>query len=127
MDQATLVEVDLKKSERIVAALDAAGVRVAVAIWVQLPEYGDWRLALASKDLDPLFLLKAYSKVGRALDKAGLTVRETPTIHLMKTTDPLIRALRKSLGKAEGIVGMRIGGRPWGGRYIDDGYAYKIA
>ena len=57
MDQATLVEVDLKKSERIVAALDAAGVRVAVAIWVQLPEYGDWRLALASKDLDPLFLL----------------------------------------------------------------------
>jgi hypothetical protein len=127
MDNATLVEVDLKKSERIVTALEDHGVPVAVAVWVHFPEYEDWRLVLASKKLDTLDLKDAYLKVNRIARESGITVWESPAIHIMKTTDPFIRALRKVSGNAKSVAGMRLGGQTWGGRFIDDAYAYKIA
>jgi hypothetical protein len=127
MDKAILVEIDLKKSERIVSALETAGIRVAVAMWVHFPEYEDWRFVLASRNLDPLTLREAYSKVHDILSRDGLSVRETPTIFMMKTTDPFIRALRKAFGKTASVIGMRLGGQTWGDRFIEDAYAYKIA
>jgi len=127
MAEKALVEADLGKSEKVVSALEAADIRVAVALWAVLPEYGDWRLVLASKDLDPLTLGDAYLKVNGALRDSGLTVWETPTIFIMKTTDPFVRALRKVFGKAKSVVGMRLGGQTWGDRYVEDAYAYKIA
>lgn len=127
MDNATLVDVDLKKSERIVSALESHGIRVTAALWVHFPEYEDWRLVIAARELDKLELRDAYLQVNRITKEAGITVWETPTIHLMKTTDPFIRALRKVFGKAASVVGMRLGGQIWGDRFIDDAYAYKIA
>lgn len=127
MDNTTLVEIDLKKSARIVAALESHGIRVVAALWVRFPEYEDWRLVLAAKELDKLELRDAYLKVNRIMKEAGITVWQTPTIHLMKTTDPFIRALRKIFGKAASVVGMRLGGQTWGDRFIEDAYAYKIA
>jgi hypothetical protein len=127
MGETALVEVDLGKSERIVSALEKAGVHVAVAMWVRFPEYEDWRFVLASKSLDTLSLGDAYLKVNSLLAKAGMTVWEIPTIFIMKTTDPFVRALRKVFGKAGSVIGMRLGAQIWGDRYIDDAYAYKIA
>lgn len=127
MDQTTLVELDLKKSERIVSALEAAGIRVAVAMWVHFPEYEDWRFVLASKNLDSSSLREAYSKVNSILISAGLSVWEIPPIFIMKTIDPFIRALRKVFGKTKSVIGMRLGGQTWGDRFVDDAYAYKIA
>jgi hypothetical protein len=127
MDKAALVEVDLAKSERIVDALEKAGFPVALAMWVHFSEYGDWRLVLASKKLDALNLGDAYLKVNAILTEEGMTVWEVPTIFIMKTTDPFVRALRKVFGKAASVVGMRLGGQTWGDRSVDDAYAYKIA
>jgi hypothetical protein len=127
MAEKTLVEADLGKSEKIVSALEAAGIRVAVALWVVFPEYGDWRLVLASRDLDPVSLGDSYLQVNRVLRDSGLTVWETPTIFIMKTTDPFVRALRKVFGKAKSVIGMRLGGQTWGDRFVEDAYAYKIA
>jgi hypothetical protein len=127
VDNTTLVEIDLKKSARIVAALESHDIRVVAALWVRFPEYEDWRLVLAAKELDKLELRDAYLRVNRVMKDAGITVWETPTIHLMKTTDPFIRALRKIFGKAASVAGMRLGGQTWGDRFIEDAYAYKIA
>jgi hypothetical protein len=127
MDKAILVELDLKKGGTIVSALEDHGIRVAAALLVKFPEYEDWRLVLAAKKLDALDLGDAYLQVHHITRGAGLTVWETPTLFLMKTTDPFIRALRKTFGKAAGVVGMRVGGQSWGDRYIEDGVAYKIA
>lgn len=127
MDKATLVEVDLKKSERVVMALESKGIAVAAAVWVHFPEYEDWRLVIAGKKLDPLDLRDAYMQVNRITQEAGITAWEAPTIFLMKTTDPFIRAMRKMFGKAANVVGLRLGGQTFGDRYIDDAYAYKIA
>jgi hypothetical protein len=96
-------------------------------MWVRFPEYEDWRFVLASKNLDTSTLGDAYLKVNSILAKAGMTVWEIPTIFIMKTTDPFVRALRKVFGKTASVTGMRLGGQIWGDRYIDDAYAYKIA
>lgn len=127
MDKTTLVAVDFQKSEKIVHALEGKGIRVATAIWAHFPEYDDWRFVIASKDLDQLGLSDAYLKVNKALTAAGLSVRETPSIIILKTSSPFIRALRKVFGGAEDITGMRLGGQVWGDRFLEDAYAYKIA
>lgn len=127
MGKATLVEVDLNITERIVSALESHGVLVTAAVWVNFPEYESWRLVIAAKKLDKLDPSDAYLTVNRITKDAGITVWESPTIHLMKTTDPFIRGVRKTYGKAPKVVGMRLGGRTLGDRFIEDAYAYKIA
>lgn len=127
MGKATLVEVDLNITERIVSALESHNVPVAAAVWVNFPEYEDWRLVIAAKKLDKLDPGDAYLTVNRITKDAGITVWESPTLHLMKTTDSFIRAIRKGYGKAPKVVGMRLGGQTFGDRFIEDAYAYKIA
>jgi hypothetical protein len=127
MDKATLVGLDLKRTERIVSALEDRGIRVAAALWVHFPEFEDWRLVLAAKALDSLELGEAYLRVNRVLKDAGITVWETPTIVIMKTSDPFVRSLRRVFGKAKSVEGMRLGGQEWGGRIVNEAYAYKIA
>jgi hypothetical protein len=127
MDKATLVDLDLKKGERIVSVLEEEGLPLALALWVHFPEWEDWRFVIASRKLDSLNPGDAYLRVIRALERAGFTVRESPALLVMKTTDPFVRELRKVFGKTASVVGMRLGGQRWGDRVIDDAYAYKIA
>lgn len=127
MDKTALVEVEFRSGERVVSALEGAGIRVAAAIWVHFPEYEDWRFVLASKDLDALDLGDAYLKVNQVLRSAGIIAWQTPLIFIMKTTDPFVRALRKVFGRSADVTGMRLGGQQWGNRFVDDAYAYKIA
>lgn len=127
MDKAALVELDFQKSAQIVSALEEAGVRVAVAMWVQFPEYEDWRFVLSSRALDDLDLGDAYLKVNAILKQAGMSAWQLPLIFIMKTTDPFIRSLRRVFGKTSDVVGMRLGSQRWGDRFVDDAYACKIA
>lgn len=127
MYQTALVEVDFKKGERVVSALEQAHVHLKVAMWVHFSEYVDWRFVVASKDLDELDLGDAYLKVNRILKDVGMAVGQFPLIFIMRTNDPFVRALRKTFGKAADVTGMRLGGQRWGDRYVDDAYTYKIA
>lgn len=127
MYQASLVDIDFKKGERVISALESAGVRLSVVMWVHFSEYEDWRFVLASKDLDALDLGDAYLKVNQILKDAGMSFQQLPLIFVMKTSDPFIRALRKVFRSAKDVSGMRLGGQRLGDRYVDDAYAYKIA
>jgi hypothetical protein len=127
MYQTSLVDFDLRKGERVVSALEQAGIRLTVVVWAHFSEYEDWRFVLASKDLDGLDLGDAYLKVNQTLREAGISAWQTPLIFIMKTTDPFIRAIRKAYSKTEDVAGMRLGSQRWGDRYLDDAYAYKIA
>lgn len=127
MDKANLVDIDLKRGEKIVSALEDHGLPLALALWVHFSEYEDWRFVIAARKLDSLTPGDAYLRVNQALDRAGFTVRESPALLIMKTTDPFVRELRKMFGKAASVAGMRLGGQTWGDRFVDDAYAYKIA
>lgn len=127
MDSEELVDLDLSRLRRIVSLLEDAGTLVLVAMWVKLPEYGDWRLLLASKKFDNLSFGDAASRINRTLLDGGLQVREIPPLILLKTSDPIIRSLRKVFKHTADVTGMRLGGQMWGQQYIDDALTYKIA
>ena len=127
MGQALLVSVDIPKGSEILRALDEAGLKVKVAAWMVLPEYEDWRIILASRIFDEVGPRKMYGLVHDALDRAEFPVELRPPFVILPMTDPTIRELRRIFGKAKSVEGIRLGGQMIGGRFIEDGYAYRIS
>ncbi len=72
-------------------------------------------------------LRKAYGLLHEALDAAGFPVELTPSMVFFRTTDPLVRDLRKDYGKSKVIPGTHVGGRMLGDRFVEDAYAYRIS
>jgi hypothetical protein len=72
MGDALLVNIDLEIGSQILEILDEAGIKVSVALWAVLEEYNDWRLLLASRQLDADRLLESYGLVNDAL-RAGFS------------------------------------------------------
>jgi len=125
MDHAVLVDIDVNAGAKIVEALDTAGVDFEVALFATFREYYDPRLVFAAKWLDPLGPRVGYEEFNKALG-GKFTVWGSPQISIMKTTDPFIESLRRVFGKSTSVYGMRLGGQSFGGRYIEDGYVYRI-
>ena len=126
MDQETLVGLEIKSGADIVKILDEAGFRVNVALWATFPEYGDPRLVLASRRFDQSDLLAAYESVLGALRKHGVSPHQRPSLLILKMKDPFIQGLRKIFAQTKSVLGMRLGGQSWGGRFIEDAYVYRI-
>ncbi len=126
MDKAALVS-DIERGSAILRALDAARLKVNVVAWFQLPEYQDPRLVLASPAFDSVDLGTAYGLINKALKDANFPVEHKPPLLMLPMKDPLIRDLRRTLGKAKSGVGMRVGGQMIGDRFIEDGFIYRVA
>jgi hypothetical protein len=127
MGKTALVGFDVEKGSRILKILDDAGLHVKVALWAVLPEYEDWRLVLSSRKFDEAGLREAYGLLHKALDAADFPLEQTPTVVILRISDPFIKELRKSFGKTKSVEGMRPGGQMIGDRFIDDAYAYRIS
>jgi hypothetical protein len=127
MDKAALVSLDIERGAELVAALESAKLKVSVALWAVLSEYGDWRLVISSRQFDSLDLRDAYGLLHDSLAPAGFTPWNTPVVTILPMTDPSIRELRRLFGKARSVEGMRLGGQMFGDRFIEDGYVYRIS
>lgn len=127
MDKAVLVNVEIAIGAEILHALDEADLQVKVAAWLQLPKYRDWRLILASREFEVADVRDAHGLIRKALNLAGFPIERTPTILPMGMSEPLIRGLRKIIAKTKNIEGVRLGGQTIGGRFVEDGYVYRIS
>lgn len=126
MDQTVLVSMDIQRGADILAALDQAKVKVSVALFAALSEYGDWRMVLAARAFDELRLRKAYGLIFESLTAAGIGADQTPTILILPMNDPFIREIRKIFREVKNVEGMRPGPQLIGGRFIEDGYVYRV-
>jgi hypothetical protein len=124
MDQATLVSLDVDAGLKVLEALDAAHIKVAVALSMVSSDYDDWRLVLSSPSLDQTHMLKAYEKVAEVLQ--ARFAHMLPPILILPTKDPFIRELRRLFGKAKDVTGMRLGGQTIGNRFVSNAYVYRI-
>jgi predicted metallo-beta-lactamase superfamily hydrolase len=122
-----LVAPEIETGKKIVQALDDAKLKIDVAMWAVLVEYGDWRLILASRRLAAKDMREAYSTLHEALDKAGFTIRQTSSIMILGMKDKFIRELRREFGKTDDAEGMRLGGYTFADRHIEDAYVYRIS
>jgi hypothetical protein len=127
MAQTLLVGPEIDTGRKILHALDDAKLKISVAMWAVLAEYGNWRLVLSSSRLDAKDPLEAYGAVYEALDKAGFTVRETEPLMILRMKDKFTRDLRQVFAKTASVEGMRLGGQTFGDRHIEDAYVYRIS
>jgi hypothetical protein len=97
-----------------------------VALWLNSPEYEDWRLVLASRRFDTADPPGAYGMVRDALEQAGFLLEHTPPLLILRMTDPFIKALRQIFGKAKSVEGMRLGGQTIGDRFVQDALVHRI-
>lgn len=125
MDKTTLVGLDISEGARAISVLDRSGIKLRAALWMVTPEYEDGRLVLSSDSLRQTDPFKDYEKVVKVLREEISS--PLPSILILKTTDPFIKALRSLFGKTRSVEGMRLGGHRIGGRYVDEAYVYKIA
>src|ERR1035441_5527977 len=121
-----LVGPEIDAGAALLKGLDAAGLKVKVAMWAVLAEYEDWRIVLASPQLDRAGRQGPYGLIRDALDKAGFAMERRPDCVVVRMTDPFVRQLRRLFGKAKSVEGMRLGGQLFGDRYIEDAYVYRI-
>ena len=124
MDKTALVSFDIENGQRVLDALELDGKSADVALWAVLPEYEDWRLVLASKELDPRF--SGISEMNGALRKANFGWNNRPTLFLRRMDEPFIRELREVFSGADDTYGMRLGGQKFGDQYIEDAFVYRI-
>jgi hypothetical protein len=127
MDKTALVGFEVENGAKILQILDDAELQVKVALWAFLGEYDEWRLVLSSRKFDDGSLRDAYGLLHEALDAADFPLELTPTVVILRTSDPFIKALRKIFGKTKSVEGMRLGGQTIGNRYLDDAYVYRIS
>jgi hypothetical protein len=76
--------------------------------------------------LDAAKLSEAYGLVHDALSADGIGVRQTPTLMILRMSDPFIRDLRRMYSKSKDVEGMRIGLQLFGDRFVEDGLVYRI-
>lgn len=127
MDQAAMVSIDVEQGAEILEALERSQVKVSVALWMFLSEFEDWRFVVASRQFDTADPRDAYRLLHDSLASAEVAARKTPSILILPTNDPFIRALRRMFGKTKSVEGMRLGGQMIGDRFVQDAYAYRIS
>jgi hypothetical protein len=127
MDKTAMVSIEIDTGAELVEKLERAKVKVSVALWAYLSEYGDWRMILSSRQFDSLDLRDALGLVHDSLDAAGITPQRAPLVMILPMNDPFIRDLRRRFAKAKSVEGMRLGGQMFGDRFIEDAYVYRIS
>jgi hypothetical protein len=126
VDTSALVSYDIENGKEVIRALDEDGKAPNVALWAKLPDYEDWRLVIASDNLDQSSSLSGYEEINAAMKKAGISYRKRPTIYLRPMDKPFIKALRHIFAKAADTYGMRLGGQTFGDQYLEDAFVYRI-
>ena len=126
MDKTTLVTSDFAIGSKLVEALDSSALQIKVALWLCSSEYEDWRFVLASPRLDAAKSSEAYGLVYDALAAEGISLEQTPTLLILKMSDPFVRALRRIFAKTKSVEGMRLGGQLIGDRFVEDALTYRI-
>jgi hypothetical protein len=111
----------------LVESLERAKLKIGVALWAYLSEYGDWRMILASRRFDSLGLRDAYGLLHDMLNAAGIGPAQAPAIMILPMNDPFVRDLRRYFAKAKWVEGKRLGGQMFGDRFIEDAYVYRIS
>jgi hypothetical protein len=126
LDKTALVAADFTTGSELVQALDRCGLSISVALWLYASEHEDWRFVLSSRRLDAAEPSEAYGLVHDALATAGISLEQTPTLMILKMSDPFIRDLRRIVPKTRSVEGMRLGGQRIGDRFVEDALVFRV-
>lgn len=117
----------VEAGKQLLSALDSAGIPVSAAFWLYFPEPETWRLVLASTRVSKFGPRKVYHDIQTVLlnlpDNKRLSLSD---ITVMENNAHLVASLRKGLGPAKSVGGVRLGGNIIDGQYIEKAYLYFL-
>ena len=93
MDQAALVarEPDVEAGRKLIEALDEARLDIQAALWIYMPEIGEWRLMLASSLVAQAGPKEVYQRIQSTLRELELDI-SLKDVGLVTPESPLIKA-----------------------------------
>ena len=126
MDKKTLVNIDIEEGKKVIDLLDRSGMQISSAFWLYLTEIQEWRLMLATPDIDTLGRKKTYAKILELLNQ-HLESIDMPldAISIISPNQDLNKHLRTVMDKGKGISG-RFSGIVVNGTLIEDTYLYRV-
>jgi len=127
MGQTLLVDIDIALGSEMLKAMDDAGLKISVAMWLNSSEYDDWRFLVSSRILDVENPLGAHRLVETALRAGGIAFGRRPPVMIREMNSPFIREIRKTFRKKSDVNGMRLGNQYIGDRFVHDAYVYRIS
>jgi hypothetical protein len=122
-----LVSEDIRSGASLVTALLASNFRVSAALWIHDPNTDDWRLVIASPEVQELGKERSYRRVQEVLQKGDVPARiDLSRVILLSDEDPEVEYLR-SLSRGERATSLVIpfSERIVAGRAVDSGYLYE--
>jgi hypothetical protein len=126
MVTAALVESAIVDGAKLILALDEEGIDVPAALWFYDSESEDWRLLIASGQLQHLGPQKAYAKIQAVLEGTAIRTVKLSNVSVVSPSDPIIRALRVAIHTGPGITGIRFSRNVINSIFIEDAYIYRV-
>ncbi len=126
MDKKTLVNIDIEEGKKVIELLDREDMKITSAFWLYFPEIQEWRLMLATPNVDTVGRKNTYSKILELLNQNEDTI-DVPfdAISIISPDQELSNNLRMAAGKGNEISG-RFSGIVVNGTLIEDIYLYRI-
>lgn len=113
----------------LVRQLDQSGLVVTAALWLFLPEIGEWRLVFAAPQVATEGSRRVYERIRLALELLGDKASAAPLsmIGLLDENADLVRFLRAAVATGPGIARMRFSKNVVSGHFIEDALIYRVA
>ena len=125
MDQGSLVSLDKNIDTAILQELERSGIRVVVAFWGKLEEYGAWRFFLAAPEFDGMDRFEAYKRIAAARSP-GLVFNEH-VITILSMDNPIVTGVLRLTMHNKQVHGARLDGLSFGPHLIEEGILERAA
>jgi hypothetical protein len=122
MDKEALVDADIHAGAELIAALDAARLPIAAAMWLRRGEV--WKFYIASPDVAKHGPISVYKFIDKALSSIESPI-DSGDIVATNTTNHFVNALSSAIGARQGSVRFR--NCTFNGILVEDAYVYRVA
>lgn len=128
MATATLLNYELEEGQRLIDALNLAGLSTDSALWIYSSDSESWHLMLTSEICDREGTLKAYKEILTVFRDVQPELKiDWTSLIAVSPNHELIEGLRQSqLQWHRNLSGRRLTDNMVNGVRVDDGYIYQI-
>lgn len=125
----TLTDQMIRSGAELVRELDETKLSPDAALWLYLPDVGEWKLLLVEVKLSELGPRPFYEQIQRTLAAAKPELAELPldSVGLTTPDNPLVLLLSSAIRTGPGISGIRFTNNVINGTVIEDAYIYRLA
>jgi hypothetical protein len=131
MAEETLVKEALTEDMKKVGAeltrkLDEAKWPVTASFWYFVPNENQWKLMLASPNLESEGPKHSYEEISKAVSTLERYFGSLEFISVVAPKHDVVRALASAIHTGWTIDGIRVSKRMVDGHFIDDAYVYRM-